>query len=246
MKLKDKVAIITGGTAGIGAATAIRFVQEGAKVVITGRSAEKAEKTLKELEALGGEAVYVQADVSKEADIDKVVETTVEKFGKIDIVFNNAGMEGGGDLAQYDMDSFDKTMNLNLRGVVYMCKKTIPYLIETKGTIINNSSCTALKTIHGCYAYCASKSAVVAFTKVIALDYAHLGVRANCLCPGMVRTDLLGTQTEEFLAHIEQGIPFKRMAEPSEMASVVAFMASDDASYLTGQAIAVEGGLLLP
>lgn len=245
MRLENKVAIVTGGTAGIGAATAIRFVQEGAKVVITGRSAAKAEKVLKEIDTLGGEAVYVQADVSKEADIDKVVETTVEKFGKIDIVFNNAGMEGGGNLAEYDMASFDKTLNLNLRGVVYMCKKTIPYLIETKGTIINNSSSAAMKTIHGNYAYCSSKSAVVAFTKVVALDYAPYGVRANCLCPGMVRTDLLATQTEEFLSKIEQSIPFKRMAEPSEMASVVAFLASDEASYLTGQAIAVEGGLLL-
>ena len=245
MRLENKVAIVTGGTAGIGAAAAIRFVQEGAKVVITGRSAAKAEKVLKEIDTLGGEAVYVQADVSKEADIDKVVETTVEKFGKIDIVFNNAGMEGGGNLAEYDMASFDKTLNLNLRGVVYMCKKTIPYLIETKGTIINNSSSAAMKTIHGNYAYCSSKSAVVAFTKVVALDYAPYGVRANCLCPGMVRTDLLATQTEEFLSKIEQSIPFKRMAEPSEMASVVAFLASDEASYLTGQAIAVEGGLLL-
>ena len=245
MRLENKVAIVTGGTAGIGAATAIRFVQEGAKVVITGRSAAKAEKVLKEIDTLGGEAVYVQADVSKEADIDKVVETTVEKFGKIDIVFNNAGMEGGGNLAEYDMASFDKTLNLNLRGVVYMCKKTIPYLIETKGTIINNSSSAAMKTIHGNYAYCSSKSAVVAFTKVVALDYAPYGVRANCLCPGMVRTDLLATQTEDFLSKIEQSIPFKRMAEPSEMASVVAFLASDEASYLTGQAIAVEGGLLL-
>ena len=228
MRLENKVAIVTGGTAGIGAATAIRFVQEGAKVVITGRSAAKAEKVLKEIDTLGGEAVYVQADVSKEADIDKVVETTVEKFGKIDIVFNNAGMEGGGNLAEYDMASFDKTLNLNLRGVVYMCKKTIPYLIETKGTIINNSSSAAMKTIHGNYAYCSSKSAVVAFTKVVALDYAPYGVRANCLCPGMVRTDLLATQTEDFLSKIEQSIPFKRMAEPSEMASVVAFLASEE------------------
>ena len=245
MRLKDKVAIITGGTSGIGFATARLFAAEGAKVIISGRNEAKGEKAQKTIRDEGGEVKFISGDVSNEKDIDRIVEETIAAYGKIDVLFNNAGMEGGGVLEDYDMAGFDKTMSLNLRGVMYFCKKAMPYLRETKGSIINTSSGAGIKAIPNCYAYCASKSGLIALTKVIALDYAQYGVRANAICPGMVRTELLYTQTEEFLKKIEENIPIKRMAEPDEISKVVLFLASSDASYLTGQAIVIDGGYTL-
>ena len=242
MKLAGKVAIVTGATSGIGRASAILFAQEGAKVVAVGRRAELGATLIEEIKANGGEAVYVQADMLKEEDMDKVLQAAVDTYGKIDILYNNAGIAFSAPLAQYDMDNFDKIMEMNLRSPYLLCKKAMPYLIETKGNILNTSSISGLKAQHNGYAYNASKTALIRLTEIMALEFAPVGVRANAICPGVTKTDILATVASEQMKQLAAAIPMGRLGEPIEIAKAAVFMVSDDASYMTGQSIAIDGG----
>ena len=242
MKLAGKVAIVTGATQGIGRAGALRFAKEGAKVVCAGRNATKGEAVVEEIKAMGGEAIFVQTDIKSEADMDKLLKATIDAYGKLDILYNNAGIAYSEDLFQYDQVKWDELIEVNLRAPYLLCKKALPLLLETKGNILNTSSISGLKAQHRGYAYNASKTALIRITEIMALEFAPKGVRVNAICPGVTKTDILATVAPEQLEQLAMAIPMGRLGEPEEIAAAAVFMVSDDASYMTGQALAIDGG----
>lgn len=242
MKLEGKVAIITGATAGIGRACALLFAKEGAKVVAAGRSVDKGNSLVEEIKAAGGEAIYVPTDMGKEEDMDKLLKATIDTYGKLDILYNNAGIAFSAPLMQYPQDKFDEVMRMDFRSPYIMCKKAIPYLTETKGCILNTSSISGLKAQHNGYAYNAAKTALIRVTQILALEFAPVGIRCNAICPGVTKTDILATVAPEQMKQLEAAIPMGRLGMPEEIAKASVFMVSDDSSYMTGQAIAIDGG----
>lgn len=242
MKLEGKVAIITGATAGIGRVCALQFAKEGAKVVAAGRNAAKGESVVEDIKAAGGEAIFVQTDMTKEEDMDNLLKATIDTYGKLDILYNNAGIAYSAPLAQYDQEKFDELLNVDLRAPYIMCKKTMPYLIESNGNILNTSSISGLKAQHNGYAYNAAKTALIRITQILALEFAPVGVRANAICPGVTKTDILSTVAPEQMVQLAAAIPMGHLGEPEEIAKASVFMVSNDASYMTGQAIAIDGG----
>ena len=242
MKLAGKVAIVTGATQGIGRAGALRFAKEGAKVVCAGRNATKGEAVVEEIKAMGGEAIFVQTDIKSEADMDKLLKATIDTYGRLDILYNNAGIAYSEDLFQYDQVKWDELIEVNLRAPYLLCKKALPLLLETKGNILNTSSISGLKAQHRGYAYNASKTALIRITEIMALEFAPQGVRVNAICPGVTKTDILSTVAPEQLEQLAMAIPMGRLGEPEEIAAAAVFMVSDDASYMTGQALAIDGG----
>ena len=242
MKLAGKVAIVTGATQGIGRAGALRFAKEGAKVVCAGRNTTKGEAVVEEIKAMGGEAIFVQTDIKSEADMDKLLKATIDAYGKLDILYNNAGIAYSEDLFQYDQVKWDELIEVNLRAPYLLCKKALPLLLETKGNILNTSSISGLKAQHRGYAYNASKTALIRITEIMALEFAPQGVRVNAICPGVTKTDILSTVAPEQLEQLAMAIPMGRLGEPEEIAAAAVFMVSDDASYMTGQALAIDGG----
>lgn len=251
MKLKDKSAIITGGSMGIGKATAHLFAKEGAKVVITGRTESTLKQTVDDAGEVAGSIDYVVSDVSKERECKKVVEHTKNKFGKIDILFNNAGVLPLGNAHETSIEDWDKAFNINVKGSFMMAKYTLPYMLEEgKGTIVNNASVLGLKAIPGAAAYNSTKGAIVQFTKSMALEYADKGIRVNCICPGTIMTPMV----EEFLASTPEADDFlkskqpmtthlKRYGKPEEIAHAVLFLCdSDNVEFMTGSMLSVDGG----
>ncbi len=241
-RLENKVAVIFGATSGIGRCTAIRFAAEGACVNVVGRNAERGEAVVKEICDAGGKAIFTAANVLIEEEIVNAVKTTVETFGKLDIVVNSAGNAWNKPIEDLKTDDWDLTMNTNLRSAFYSVRCALPYLIETKGNVINISSMGGLKPMTLHYAYCSSKAGLVMFTKTIAHDFADKGVRSNVICPGLVDTPLLGVTPKEIIKALEDEIPLKRMAQPEEIANMALFLASDEALDITGQIFAVDGG----
>lgn len=245
MKLEGKVAIITGATAGIGRACALLFAKEGAKVVAAGRNVAKGESLVEEIKAAGGEAIFVATDMNNEADMDNLLNKTIEAYGKLDVLYNNAGIAFSAPLAQYSMEEFDKIFAVDLRSPFLLCKKAMPYLMETKGNILNTSSISGLRPQHNGYAYNGAKTALIRLTEILALEFAPVGVRCNCICPGVTKTDILATVAPEQMVALEQSIPMGRLGMPEEIAKASVFMVSDDASYMTGVSLAVDGGITL-
>ena len=248
MRLEGKVALVTGGNAGIGKATAIAFAREGARVAIVGRRAEEGEQVLKIIQQSGREAIFVQADVTKSGDCIKMVTDTVEAFGRLDIAFNNAGVGRAGKfVADVDEADWDLVMDVNVKGVFLSMKYEIPELLKTGGgAIINTSSIGGLIASQGQSAYQASKHALQGLTKAAALEYAQRGIRVNSICPGPVRTPMVerwfampGVQ-EKILG----SIPMGRIAEPDEIAQAVIYLASDDARFVTGSSLVLDGGFV--
>ena len=249
LKLNAKVALVTGGTTGIGYATALLFLQNGAKVAITGRTKESGEKAVRELQRQGFKACsFIQGDVSKPADAERMVVETVRRYGKLDVLFNNAGIWISGAAEGTSEADWDKVIDVNLKGCFLCSKYAIPHLKKTKGVIINNASCDGLVGEPDAVAYCASKGGVVTLTKAMALDCAKYGIRVNCVCPGYVMTRMLevdlpqGMSIEKYLEIISKEHPLGRIAKPEEIAGAVLFLASEDSSFVTGVALPVDGG----
>jgi meso-butanediol dehydrogenase / (S,S)-butanediol dehydrogenase / diacetyl reductase len=251
MKLKSQVAIITGSSQGIGEASAYLFAQEGAKVIIVSRTREKGEKVARRINQGIGEAIYIRADVSREEDVKMIMEKTVNKFGKIDILFNNAGVGKGIDFFDMSVEDWDNIININLRGHFLCCKYAAPFLKqEGGGKIINMSSVLAYLTLPGNTAYTASKAAIVGFTKALALDLAPYSIRVNVIIPGSIDTEMLwdglekGEELEKTKKEVAAAEPLGYVGKPEEIAKVALFLASDDSSFATGAPFIIDGGLL--
>lgn len=249
LKLNAKVALVTGGTTGIGYATALLFLQNGAKVAITGRTKESGEKAVRELQRQGFKASsFIQGDVSKPADAERMVVETVRRYGKLDVLFNNAGIWISGAAEGTSEADWDKVIDVNLKGCFLCSKYAIPHLKKTKGVIINTASCDGLVGEPDAVAYCASKGGLVMLTKAMALDCAKYGIRVNCVCPGYVMTGMLevdlpqGMSIEKYLEIISKEHPLGRVARPEEVAEAVLFLASEGSSFVTGVALPVDGG----
>jgi len=244
-KLEGKVAIVTGGTSGIGKASAELFAAEGAKVGVVGRNEERGQKVIDEIKEKSGEAVFFQADMNNSEDLDVLLKTTIDTYGKIDILFNNAGVVISGPLESFKDEDWDFVLKTNLRAPYIMCKKVIPYLRETKGNILNTASMSGLRSNPHGYAYNTSKSGLIMLTQVIARDFAPEGIRCNAICPGITQTPILGKVDEDQVAAVCSTIPLQRMCDPMEIAKAAAFLVSDDASYITGAALPVDGGVTI-
>jgi len=248
MRLKDKVAIVTGAGSirpgiGNGKATAILFAKEGAKVAAIDKNLDAAEETVGMIRKEGGEATAIQADVTKEEDAKKLVEATISKYGKLDILFNNVGGAWGGTGLNVTVEEWDATMDLNLKSVLLVCKYAVPEMIKNKGgTIVNNSSMAAYHS-HGIYAYSASNAGVIALTRCLAVGLARHNIRVNCVAPGLMDTPLVAPiMTERRIRLVEERVPLKRHGKAEETAYTVLFLASDESSYITGQTIPIDGG----
>ena len=249
MRLAHKVALITGGTSGIGKATAELFAREGAKIVITGRNERRGQEVLQQICNDNACALFVRTDVSRAADCHRAVEQTVEKFGALHILFNNAGVFYAHDAVECSEEEWDEQIATNLKGTFLMSKYALPHMIrQGGGVIINNSSGWGLVGGDKAVAYCASKGGVVLLTKAMAIDHGRQGIRVNCICPGDVDTPMLpqdahfrGMRWEDYWAGAANR-PMGRVGTAEEIAKAVLFLASDDSSFMTGAAVAVDGG----
>ncbi len=249
MRLKEKVVLITGAGSGIGRQTALLFAAEGASVVVTDINAEAGQESVNMIAAQGGQTIYVHADVSKAADCKKMVRTAEETYGKLNVLFNNAGIMHSADdnALTTDEDVWDLTMDINLKGVFLGCKYGIPALRRAGGgSIINTASFVALVgAATPQIAYTASKGGVLSMTKELAVVHARENIRVNALCPGPLRTELLMKflNTEEKRQRRLVHIPIGRFGEAKEIANAALFLASDESSYVTGATFTVDGGI---
>lgn len=250
MKLREKVAVITGGNSGIGKSTAILFAKEGARVCITGRNEKRCEDVVKEITDENGQAIYTIADVRSSDECQRTVDQTIEAFQRLDILFNNAGVYFPNNAVDCSEEEWDLTIDINLKGTYLMSKFALPHMIAQKsGIIINNSSGWGIVGGNKAVSYCASKGGVVLLTKAMAIDHARQGIRVNCLCPGDVLTPMLdddarkrGMSWEEYHAQAVAQRPMGRIGLPDEIAKAALFLASDDSSFMTGATLVVDGG----
>lgn len=245
--LAGKVAIVTGSASGIGRASALAFSREGARVVIADWNEEGGEETRRMVQDAGGEAVFVRADVSHAADVKNMVDTAVGTYGRLDCAYNNAGIGCGPTLlCDYDDNEWTRVIDVNLRGVYLCMKYEIPAMLSAGGgAIANTSSAAGLVALAYVAPYVAAKHGVVGLTKAAALDYATQGIRVNAICPGTIRTPLVQQWLDKHPEDEEawtKVAPMERMADPMEVAEMAVWLCSDRASFVTGQAIAVDGG----
>ena len=249
MRLKDKVALITGGTSGIGTATAIRFAKEGAKVVITGRDAERGEQVVEEIVANGGDAMFVRSNVCLAEDCRSAVDKTLERYGRIDVLFNNAGVFHPKTIPDCTEEEWDETIDSSLKGAFLMSKYTLPSMIEQgSGSIIHTSSGWGILGGDKAAAYCAAKGGLIVMAKAMAIDHGPAGIRVNCVCPGDILTPMLhddaekrGMDWDDYAAGGADR-PLGRIGTVDEIADAVLFLASDEASFVTGESLVVDGG----
>ncbi|PSN15700.1 short chain dehydrogenase [filamentous cyanobacterium CCT1] len=247
MILQDKVALVTGGTSGIGRATAIAFGAAGAKVVFSGRRDAEGEKTAKLIRETGSECLYFHSDASNEEDIKALVQKTVETYGRLDYAFNNAGSEGSfKPLHEQVIEDFDNLMAINVRGLFLCMKYEIQQMLsQGSGVIVNNSSASGLVAFPETSPYVASKHAVMGLTRTAALDYAKQGIRINAVNPGPIATDIMARAADRWgIPSDELGsmVPMGRIGQAAEIAQAVVFLCSDAASYITGQPLVIDGG----
>jgi NAD(P)-dependent dehydrogenase (short-subunit alcohol dehydrogenase family) len=252
MRLKNKVALITGATSGIGRATALVFAAEGARVAFTGRRREKGEALQAEIRASGGEAHYITADHAQLADCQQALAETLTAYGRLDILFNNAGHVVGGTAETTTEADWAETLLLNVTGVWRMSKLTLPVMrAQGGGVIINNASDWGLVAGRNSVAYCTSKGAVVQMTRAMAVDHARENIRINAVCPGDTFVERWTTEgyhrkavddLDEMLKGMGQDLPMGRVGRAEEIAKAVLFLACDDSSFMTGAALVVDGG----
>jgi NAD(P)-dependent dehydrogenase (short-subunit alcohol dehydrogenase family) len=249
MRLKDRVALVTGGTSGIGEATALLFATEGAKVAITGRNEQRGAAVVAHIKDRGGDAMFQRADVRRIDDCQRAVAETVRAFGRLDILFNNAGVYYPQTALECSEREWDEQVDVNLKGTFLMSKCALPTMIAQRGgVIVNNSSGWGIVGGDHAVAYCASKGGVVLMTKAMAIDHGAQGIRVNCICPGDVETPMLPVDAkmrrvkwEDYLAGCSSR-PLGRVGTVEEIAKAVLFLASDDSSFMTGAALVVDGG----
>lgn len=246
MKLLGKVSIITGAGKGIGQATAAKFAEEGAKVVVCDIDLESVDATVAQILERGGEAVGFQVDVTDKASIAAMVEGVVLRYGRIDTLVNNAGIVMDAQLKTMSDDQFDKVIDINLKGT-YNCTRAVvdTMLEQNSGVILNASSIVGLYGNFGQTNYSASKFGVIGMVKTWARELGRKGIRANAVCPGFISTTILGSIPQKVIEAIEQRVPLGRLGKPEEIANTYAFLASDEASYINGAVIEVSGGATL-
>lgn len=244
---ENKVALVTGGSYGIGRAAAVAFAKRGAKVVVADWAEDKEQETMKQIKSMGGEGIFVLCDVSKADQIKALIEKTIAQFGRLDFAFNNAGIEGAtGQSHECTEENWDKTIGINLKGVWLCMKYEIPLMLKQgKGAIVNCASVAGLIGFPGLPAYVATKHGVIGLTKTAALENAKQNIRVNAVCPGVIKTPMIDRITgknkvvEKQYADME---PMGRMGQPEEVAEAVMWLCSDAASFVTGHAMPVDGG----
>jgi len=249
MRLTEKVAIITGGGSGFGEVTGRLFAQEGAAVMLADINGAAAAAVAESINAEGGRAMWAQTDVTSSASVEAMVRATLNNFGRVDILFNNAGIEGFGSVIETDETTWDRIFAVHVRGA-YLCSKyAVQSMIdgERGGVVINVSSVAGLIGLQHMSAYCAAKGAIISLTRAMAADFAPHGIRVNCIAPGTAMTPLgkrlIENDTPERLAQRLSRYPMNRFAEPIEIARSVLFLASDDSAYTTGTCLVMDGGL---
>jgi len=247
-RLKDKVVLVTGVSSGIGKASALLFASEGAKLVGVDTEKEKGLKIVESIKQAGNEAVFIEADVSQTNEVRKIIAEALRIYGRIDVFFNNAGIEVVKKLADTTEEEWDRVIDVNLKSVFLTCKHIIPHMIEKGGgTIINNASVAGLVGSFSTV-YSASKGGIIAFTKSLAVELAPLHIRVNCICPGAIETPMLQRvfekQGDPSVVRMEKlkSYPMGRVGRPEELAQAALFLASDESSFMTGTCVIVDGG----
>jgi NAD(P)-dependent dehydrogenase (short-subunit alcohol dehydrogenase family) len=243
-RLKGRVAIVTGGTSGIGEACVYLFAREGARVVLAGRNRDKGENIAARVQREGGTAWFVQTDVSRDDEVRRLIEETRSRFERIDILVNNAGIGQQTPLHQMEEEEWDRVLNINLKSVFLCSRYTLPVMqAQKRGSIINMASILGLVGFPSAGAYNASKGGMRLLTRNMALDYAREGIRVNSICPGFIQTPMIEKELDEekikFLAGVH---PLGRLGQPEEVAQAALFLASDESSFITGSDIFVDGG----
>ncbi|MGR9047630.1 SDR family oxidoreductase [Halobacillus faecis] len=252
-RLENKIAVVTGSATGIGAATVKRFASEGAKVVCGDINVEEVQKTVDEVKSKGGKAEAVELDVSDVDSVQKFANYIKEHYGKVDILFNNAGVDQeGGKVHEYPVELFDQIIAVDLRGTFLTSKYILPLMLENGGSVINTSSMSGQAADLDRSGYNAAKGGITNFTRAMAIDYAREGIRVNSISPGTIETplvqELAGTKQEEEGREFREAnkwvTPMGRLGRPEEMANVALFLASDESSYVTGEDITADGGIM--
>jgi 3-oxoacyl-[acyl-carrier protein] reductase len=244
MRLKDKVAIITGAGQGIGKATALRFAKEGAQVALVEFNEQTGQTTADEINSQTKTAIFIKTDVAKRAQVDAMVKRVKEHFGRIDILLNNAGVLRDAQLVKMTEEQFDAVIAVNLKGTFNCTQAVAPHMIERNyGRIINVSSVVGLYGNFGQTNYVATKAGVIGMTKVWARELGRKGICVNAVAPGFISTEMVQNMPAQIINSMIQKVPLGRMGHPEEVASVYVFLASDDASYVNGTVVSVDGGV---
>jgi meso-butanediol dehydrogenase/(S,S)-butanediol dehydrogenase/diacetyl reductase len=246
MKLKSKVALVTGFGSGLGRAIAVLFAQEGAAIIGTSTTESKGRETVTLIEKENGKAFFRSGDVSQSVQMKSLVDEGVKRFGGIDIVVNSAGVRTNGSITEITEEQWDRTLDVNLKGVFVISRLAIPEMIKRGGgVIINIGARSGMAGQAGRAAYCASKGGMITLTEAMAMDYATQKIRVNCICPGPTRTPMVDTSTPERLEYYKTRVPIGRIGEPEDIARAALYLASDEGSMVTAAILPVDGGMRL-
>jgi meso-butanediol dehydrogenase / (S,S)-butanediol dehydrogenase / diacetyl reductase len=248
MKLKERVAVITGAGSGIGRASALEFAREGARVVVADINLSGARDTVKQIKTLGGQGLALQTDVASPESVERLVEATLRAYGQVHVLFNDAAMQVNKTIEDTTVEEWNREMAVNLGGIFLCSKYFLPHLRKTKGCIINMASVNGFFVEPMCAGYCATKGGIIALTKAMAIDHGKEGIRVNCICPGYIDAGLawgyFEAQPDPAAARAAAGKlhALWRIGKPEEVGHLAVFLASDDASFMTGSAVVVDGG----
>jgi 3-oxoacyl-[acyl-carrier protein] reductase len=246
MRLSEKVALITGGGNGIGRETSLQFAKEGARVVVADYNVSAGEETVHEIVSAGGEALYIQVDVSNHESVEQMAARALEYFGRIDILINNAGITQDSMLSKMTYEQWHNVIDVNLNGVFYCTKVIAPHMVERgNGKIINTSSIVGVHGNLGQTNYAATKSGVIGMTKTWSKELGHKGINVNAVAPGFIETGMVARMPEKALESMLSKIPLHRLGQPSDIAKAYLFLASEDADYINGTVLEVNGGLVI-